>query len=190
MPKTIFCPRSLLGPEYAVVVPKMILFSVTPCTAAADAVASPSPRCEGPFPTEFGPELMETIRQKGGEFGATTGRARRCGWFDALVVGHSVRINGLTSIAITKLDVLDDQPIVKIAVGYKYRGKIYRDFPENGQGGTDMWRTFLNRHNRATQGCFLDGSSRKIPLWTLWNIRWHREFRRQLHTADDFPFLR
>lgn len=68
--------------------------------------------------------------------------------------------------------------------------EIYSDFPENGQGGTDMWRAFLNRHMRATQGCFLDGSSRKTPLWTLWNLRWHREFRRQLHTADDFPFLR
>ena len=86
---------------------------------------------EGPFPTEFGPKLMKEIRTKGKEFGATTGRARRCGWFDALVVGHSARINGLTSMAVTKLDVLDDQPIVKIAVGYKYRGKVYHDFPAN-----------------------------------------------------------
>jgi prepilin-type N-terminal cleavage/methylation domain-containing protein len=67
---------------------------------------------------------------------------------------------------------------------------IFSDFPENGQGGTQIWRTFLERHNHATQGCFLDGSARKMPLWTLWNQRWHREFQRQEHTRADFPFLR
>jgi len=84
---------------------------------------------EGPFPTEFGPELMELIRTKGKEFGATTGRPRRCGWFDAVVVRHAVRVNGLAELCVTKLDVLDDLPELKICVGYRHGGKTYDDFP-------------------------------------------------------------
>ena len=68
--------------------------------------------------------------------------------------------------------------------------EIFSDFPENGSGGTQIWRTFLQRHNNATQGCFLDGSARKIPLPTLWNLRWQRQFDRRLYTPADFPFLR
>ncbi|MFA5094858.1 MAG: adenylosuccinate synthase, partial [Candidatus Omnitrophota bacterium] len=86
---------------------------------------------EGPFPTEFGPDLMEVIRQKGKEFGATTGRPRRCGWFDSLIVRHSALVNSLDAIVVTKLDVLDELDTVKIAVAYKYKGKMYKDFPAN-----------------------------------------------------------
>jgi adenylosuccinate synthase len=86
---------------------------------------------EGPFPTQFDPDLLEKIRQKGGEFGATTGRPRRCGWFDALVVRHSVRVNGLDEIVITKLDVLDELKSIKICTGYRYKAKTYRDFPSD-----------------------------------------------------------
>ncbi len=86
---------------------------------------------EGPFPTEFGPELMERIRKKGKEYGATTGRPRRCGWFDSLIVCHSALVNSLDSIVVTKLDVLDELKTIKIAVAYKYKGKIYKDFPAN-----------------------------------------------------------
>ncbi|MCM8761336.1 MAG: adenylosuccinate synthase [Candidatus Omnitrophica bacterium] len=86
---------------------------------------------EGPFPTEFGPDLMEKIRQKGKEFGATTGRPRRCGWFDAVVVGHSIMVNGIDEIVVTKLDVLDDLDSIKICKGYRYNGKIYTDFPSS-----------------------------------------------------------
>jgi len=84
---------------------------------------------EGPFPTEFGPELMEKIRQKGGEFGATTGRARRCGWFDSVLVKNSVLINGMDSVVITKLDVLDELKTIKICTAYKYKGKTYNNIP-------------------------------------------------------------
>ena len=84
---------------------------------------------EGPFPTEFGKFLMEKIRTKGKEFGATTGRPRRCGWFDAVIVKHAVAVNGLDEIVITKLDVLDEMDKIKICAGYKYKGKVYRDFP-------------------------------------------------------------
>ncbi len=86
---------------------------------------------EGPFPTEFEPPLMEKIRNKGEEFGATTGRPRRCGWFDAVVVRHSVLVNGLDTMAVMKLDVLDDLPAIKIATAYKCDGKIYKTFPSN-----------------------------------------------------------
>jgi adenylosuccinate synthase len=80
---------------------------------------------EGPFPTEFGPDLMEKIRQKGGEFGATTGRARRCGWFDAVLVKNSVLINGIDQVVITKLDVLDELKTIKVCTGYRYKGQTY-----------------------------------------------------------------
>ncbi len=84
---------------------------------------------EGPFPTEFDTKLMEEIRKKGKEFGATTGRPRRCGWFDAVLVKYACMINGLNEIAVTKLDVLDDLSQIKICVGYRFGGKLYRDFP-------------------------------------------------------------
>ncbi|MBU1913279.1 MAG: adenylosuccinate synthase [Candidatus Omnitrophica bacterium] len=84
---------------------------------------------EGPFPTEFGKDLMEKIRTKGKEFGATTGRPRRCGWFDAVIVRHAVAVNGLDEIVITKLDVLDEMDKIKICTGYRYKGRLYKDFP-------------------------------------------------------------
>jgi adenylosuccinate synthase len=84
---------------------------------------------EGPFPTEFKKDLMEKIRTKGKEFGATTGRPRRCGWFDAVIVKHAVTVNGLDEIVVTKLDVLDEMDEIKICTGYRYKGKVYKDFP-------------------------------------------------------------
>jgi adenylosuccinate synthase len=86
---------------------------------------------EGPFPTELFDELGEKIRQKGGEYGATTGRPRRCGWFDAVVVNHSIRVNGIREIVITKLDVLNDFDTIKICVGYRVDGKIFYHVPSN-----------------------------------------------------------
>ena len=84
---------------------------------------------EGPLPTEFGPALMETIRAKGKEFGATTGRPRRCGWFDAVVARHAVWVNGCNAIAVTKLDVLDGMETIKICVGYRDGARTIDDFP-------------------------------------------------------------
>ncbi len=86
---------------------------------------------EGPFPTEFSKDLMETIRTKGNEFGATTGRARRCGWFDSVLVKYSVMINGADELAIMKLDVLDELKSLKICTGYSYKGKVLKDYPED-----------------------------------------------------------
>jgi adenylosuccinate synthase len=84
----------------------------------------------GPFPTELHGALAEAIRARGNEYGATTGRPRRCGWFDAVVLRYAVRINGLDTVALTKLDVLDECDTVKICTGYRYRGDILTDFPE------------------------------------------------------------
>jgi adenylosuccinate synthase len=86
---------------------------------------------EGPFPTELQDELGEKIRQKGGEYGATTGRPRRCGWFDAVVVNHSIRLNGIRQMVITKLDVLNDFDTIKICVGYRADGKVFHHVPAN-----------------------------------------------------------
>lgn len=84
---------------------------------------------EGPFPSELTDALGEQIRQTGGEFGATTGRPRRCGWFDAVIGRYSVMINGFTEINLTKLDVLSGLKKLKIAVGYSLNGKKITDFP-------------------------------------------------------------
>ena len=86
---------------------------------------------EGPFPTEFDAALMEQIRTKGKEFGATTGRPRRCGWFDAVIVRHAVWVNGCDAIAVTKLDVLDEMPTIQICVGYRVDGQRLEEFPSN-----------------------------------------------------------
>lgn len=83
----------------------------------------------GPFPTEMQGELEEYTRQKGGEFGATTGRPRRCGWFDAVLVNYAVRINGMDSMVITKIDVLSDFDKIKICTSYKYNKEIIKEFP-------------------------------------------------------------
>lgn len=83
----------------------------------------------GPFPTELENEIGERLRERGREYGATTGRPRRCGWFDALIVRHAVRVNGMTGAAITKLDVLDEMDELKICVGYKYGGTFHEEMP-------------------------------------------------------------
>ncbi|KUK19127.1 MAG: Adenylosuccinate synthetase, partial [Thermodesulfobacterium commune] len=84
---------------------------------------------EGPFPTELHDEIGELLRERGGEYGATTGRPRRCGWLDLVMVKTAVRLNGLTYLAITKLDVLSGLKTLKLCVGYKYEGQIIDFFP-------------------------------------------------------------
>jgi len=83
----------------------------------------------GPFPTEVGEEEDFDLRDLGGEYGATTGRPRRCGWFDAVIANFAVQVNGLDSFALTKLDVLDSLEEIKICVAYKYDGKTMTTFP-------------------------------------------------------------
>jgi adenylosuccinate synthase len=83
----------------------------------------------GPLPTELAEPLQSLVRKLGNEFGATTGRARRCGWFDALVVKYATRVNGLSDLAVTKLDVLDTLEKVAICTGYEIDGELHEDFP-------------------------------------------------------------
>ncbi len=84
---------------------------------------------EGPFPTELHNKLGELIRERGFEFGTTTGRPRRCGWYDAVIARYAARVNGLTYLAITKLDVLSGLETLKICTGYRYKGEIINEFP-------------------------------------------------------------
>jgi adenylosuccinate synthase len=84
---------------------------------------------EGPLPTAFSPEMDEKVRTLGAEFGATTGRPRRCGWFDGVLARYSARVNGLTGLAITKLDVLDTLPELSIATAYRTPEGVVDEFP-------------------------------------------------------------
>ncbi len=104
---------------------------------------------EGPFPTELSDAMGETLRQKGGEFGATTGRPRRCGWFDAVAVCHTATLCGVDGVVMTKLDVLSGLEAVKLAVAYRIGGKEVRNFPAN---------------TNALQGCEVVYES--FPGWT------------------------
>ena len=83
----------------------------------------------GPLPTEFAEPLQSEVRKLGNEYGATTGRARRCGWFDGVVVRYASRVNGLTGLAVTKLDVLDTLDRLAICTGYRVEGELYTEFP-------------------------------------------------------------
>jgi adenylosuccinate synthase len=84
---------------------------------------------EGPFTTELKDKTGEHLRERGQEYGATTGRPRRCGWLDTVLLKHSVRVNGVQSFVLTKLDCLENMDEIKICVAYKYKGKVYKEFP-------------------------------------------------------------
>ena len=84
---------------------------------------------QGPFPTEFTGKFSDEMRRLGDEYGATTGRPRRCGWFDAVIANYAVRLNGLNYFALTKLDVLDTLSEIKICTGYRINGSKITDFP-------------------------------------------------------------
>lgn len=87
----------------------------------------------GPFPTELKEEMGKRIREVGDEYGATTGRPRRCGWLDLFALKYSVRINGIDSLALMKIDVLDGLEEIKVCIGYKYKGSLMKSFP------TEWW---------------------------------------------------
>jgi len=86
---------------------------------------------EGPFPTEIQGQEGENLRAAGGEFGATTGRPRRCGWLDAVVGRYAVEVNGVNSIALTKMDVLDAMPEIRVCVAYELDGERLENMPAN-----------------------------------------------------------
>jgi adenylosuccinate synthase len=108
----------------------------------------------GPLPTEIGGALEEEIRQKGREFGTSTGRPRRCGWFDGVVARYSVQVNGFDSIALTKLDVLDELAEIKICTGYRHGEDVLEEFPSDLstlEGCTPIYET-LPGWRRSTVG--------------------------------------
>jgi len=109
----------------------------------------------GPFPTELHDAMGEEIREKGGEYGATTGRPRRCGWFDAVVLRQSARMNGITGLVITKLDVLDGIDPVRICTGYTCEGKDF-DVVPSGLEELESCRPVYEDHpgwKTPTAGC-------------------------------------
>ena len=97
---------------------------------------------EGPFPTEAGGKVLSYLRQNGGEFGATTGRPRRCGWLDLVLLKRSVIINNATDLVITKLDVLEGLKTIKVCVGYKQGNKILKEFPYSLESVTPVYKEF------------------------------------------------
>ncbi|AFC86848.1 adenylosuccinate synthase [Frateuria aurantia] len=97
----------------------------------------------GPFPTELHDEMGETIRKKGNEFGAVTGRPRRCGWIDLVALKRAVQINGINGLAITKLDVLDGLPSIKVCIAYEYRGKRRDLAPLDADGWAECKPVYL-----------------------------------------------
>jgi adenylosuccinate synthase len=86
---------------------------------------------EGPFPTELSGAIGDRLRETGMEYGASTGRPRRCGWYDAVAVRYAVRVNGIDSIALTKLDVLDGLETIEICTGYKIGDRTVTEFPSD-----------------------------------------------------------
>jgi adenylosuccinate synthase len=97
----------------------------------------------GPFPTELEDAVGERLRQNGNEFGSVTGRPRRCGWFDAAVLKRSIQINGVSGLCITKLDVLDGLPTIKVCVAYEYRGKRRELAPLDADGWDECKPVYL-----------------------------------------------
>jgi len=109
---------------------------------------------EGPFPTELSGAEADWLREQGGEYGATTGRPRRCGWFDAVALRYAARINGLDGLVVTKLDVLDKLDKIKVCTAYKYKGEIIEDFPTDGGAAAKCEPVYeeLDGWNSKTQG--------------------------------------
>ena len=99
----------------------------------------------GPLPTGFDEEMDARMRELGGEFGATTGRPRRCGWFDAVLSRYAARVNGLTGVVVTKLDVLDTLPEISVCTGYRTPGGLVEEFPAD-TFGLDQVEPVLETH--------------------------------------------
>ncbi len=120
----------------------------------------------GPLPTEAPPDVSDRLRELGGEFGATTRRPRRCGWFDAVVARYALRVNGLTGLAVTKLDVLDSFAEIPVGVGYQLDGKPFDSMPAD-----------------------LDGIERVVPVYEVLP-GWHRSLGDVRRLADLPPAAR
>jgi len=98
---------------------------------------------EGPFPTEFSASFGKFMRERGNEFGSTTGRPRRCGWFDAIMVKEAVMLNGISELAIMKMDILDGLKEIKVCTAYKYKGKLMVEFPHDFQAISNLKPVYI-----------------------------------------------
>lgn len=111
---------------------------------------------ESPLTTQLDDEIGTHLREKGGEYGATTGRPRRCGWFDAVLARHAVRVNGISAIVITKIDVLDGLDKIKICTHYELDGELIDDFPTDAivqRRCKPVYETLPGWKNEITKGC-------------------------------------
>jgi adenylosuccinate synthase len=109
---------------------------------------------DGPFPTELLDEIGRGLGERGAEFGTVTGRPRRCGWFDAVMVRQAIKLNGIDGVALTKLDVLDGMDEVKVCVGYRLGGQTIERFPFTMQAQAALepvYETFEG-WNESTRG--------------------------------------
>ena len=130
---------------------------------------------KGPFPTELFDDDGEKLRDLGKEYGATTGRPRRCGWFDAVEAKYSVQINGCTEITLTKLDILDHFDIIKICIGYEYDGKktnLMSELISDLSEANPIYKTFEG-WNEPTTGI---GSYKNLPIKTQKYIQFISDF--------------
>jgi adenylosuccinate synthase len=112
----------------------------------------------GPLPTEADAEQEENLRKLGSEYGATTGRPRRCGWFDSVVVRYAVRVNGITDLAVTKLDVLDTIPRIPLCVGYRIEGELTDNMP----AGADQLERVEPVYEMLEGWCRDTGAARRL----------------------------
>ena len=96
----------------------------------------------GPFPTELFDETGELLRKNGGEFGATTGRARRCGWLDLVALKYAIMLNGVTQLFMMKIDVMNDFDTVKVCTAYKYKGKTIDYLPNDLENAEPIYTEF------------------------------------------------
>ena len=125
---------------------------------------------EGPFPTELNDATGEQLGERGHEFGTVTGRKRRCGWFDAVLVRQTVKIGGIDGIALTKLDVLDGLPELQVCVGYELGGEALRHLPAGATAqarpsrSTRRWRAGPNRRAARAAG-------RELPAQAIKYVR-------------------
>lgn len=129
----------------------------------------------GPMPTELTEETGDLLRFKGGEYGATTGRPRRCGWLDMVSLKHSARYSGLTSFILTKLDVLSGFPEIKVCTGYKINGKETKNFPYEAkdlENVTPIYKTFKG-WNEETKGIT---SIDKLPENAKKYVNWIKDY--------------
>jgi adenylosuccinate synthase len=97
---------------------------------------------EGPFPTELNGKFLNYFRNKGGEFGATTGRPRRCGWLDLVLLKRAIALNGITELVITKLDILTGLKKIKVCLKYKSKGQVLKQFPYDLNGLEPVYKDF------------------------------------------------